>query len=293
MKNLALKIVALLLLVFLFSSCEKYKKEIEQLKFSQDSIQLVVGERDNVILDYVGSMNEIQFNLDSIKEVQKLVNMSFAAGDENKVSEKDRIVKDILLINEMLNKNKDMVAALQRKLKASNIKSSELEIMLQNYVIKIQEKDSEIALLNDQLKKMKVDISNLNVKIEELASESTQKTMLIESQKDEMNTVYYCFGTKEELLANNVIEKTGGFIGIGKTIKVKTDINNAYFNKEDQRKFSEVVLMAKSAKLLTIHLDGSYQFNTTEDEVVKSITIDNAAEFWKVSKYMIILVEQE
>ena len=287
-----LKMATLLMVVVLIASCQKYKKEIVQLNSSKDSIQGVADVRNNQVLDYIISFNEIQQNLDSIKKVQKILDVNMSGGfNENQKTEKERILDDIAMINNLLNQNKSIVASLQKKLKDSNLKSKELEQMIQSYVLQIEEKDGEIAKLNIELANLKIDISGLNQKIEVLAEESTVKSATIEIQKDQMNLAYYCFGTKDELEENGVIEKTGGFLGIGKTIMVKADFNHDYFTKIDQRNFSEVVIMAPEAKLLSIHPENSYHF-TSNEKLVENLTIDQPNEFWKASKYLIILVKQ-
>lgn len=287
------KVIAILLVIITFSSCKKYKKEIEQLSMSKDSIQNIVDTRNDQILDYIISFNEIQQNLDSIKQVQKMLDLNLnEVNSENRKTEKDQIINDIALINNLLNQNKSLVASLRKKLKESNLRSKELEQMIQNYALQIQQKDVEIAELNGELNRLKIDISNLNEKIDELAVESMQKSETIENQKDQMNEAYYCFGTKDELLENNVIEKAGGFLGMGKTIKIKADFNHEYFSKVDKRNFAEIVLMAKSAKLLSVHPETSYHFTTNDKEVIENLIIDQPSEFWKATKYLIILVEQ-
>lgn len=278
--------------VVILSSCQKYKKEIEQLNVSKDSIQGIVDERNNQVLDYIISFNEIQQNLDSIKQVQKIVGMELNSTDvESQVSEKERIINDIARINNLLNQNKKMVAVLQKKLKESNLKSKELEQMIQRLVLQVEEKDQEIALLNNEVAKLKIDISELNQRIDVLAEESAHKSSTILEQQDKMNQAFYCFGTRDELIEHGVIEKTGGFLGIGKTVKVKTDFNHSYFTTVDQRQFKEVMLMAPKARLLTVHADSSYHFTGTE-KLVENLVIDDADAFWKMTNYLIVLVEQ-
>ena len=290
--NLNVKLVSLAIVLLTFASCKKYKKEIVELNQSRDSIQNIVDTRNDQILDYIISFNEIQQNLDSIKKIQKVLDVSMKQGIvENGKTEKNRILEDIALINNLLNQNKSMVASLKKKLKESNLKINELEQMIQSYVIQIQEKDQEIAALNGELGKLKIDISNLNQRINELSEESSQKSEVIEDQTNKMNEVYYCFGTKDELLENNVIEKTGGFLGIGKTVQIKPDFNLKYFSQVDKRTFSEIILMTKTAKILSLHPDSSYHFNTT-DELVENLMIDQPDAFWETTKYLVILVEQ-
>lgn len=272
------------------SSCQKYKREIESLNNSKDSIQSVVSQRDASILEYVGSMNEINDKLDSIKQVQKLVKVELTSNSELEQSQKDKILNDLALLNNLIEQNKKAIASLQSKLKKSDMRVAELEKMLENLNSQIEEKDVEIAGLSAQLEKMKIDISSLNEKIGELNAESQNKSVTIEQQKNEMNTAYYCFGTKDELIANNIVEKTGGVIGLGKTLRMKKDFNKEYFMKVDIRKFNEVVLGAKKAEFVSTHTEGSYHF-VGEEKNIEKLVIDNATDFWSASRYMVIVVD--
>lgn len=294
MKNLnqiSLKISAILLVLVFFASCQKYKREIVSLNTSKDSIQKVVNARNDKILDYVASFNQIQGRLDSIKRIQKVLNVNLSDPNrEVQQSEKDKIIEDINLINNLLTENKKQIASLQSKLKKSNLRIAELEKMIVNYQKQVEEKDAEIVDLHSQLEKMKIDISQLNQKVTVLTDESQQKSETIQQQKDEMNTAWYCFGSKDELIKNNVVEKIGGFVGLGKTVKIKSGFNRDYFKKVDIRNFPEVMLMVKKAQLISVHPDGSYHFKGTEKSV-ENLVIDKPDEFWKASKYMVILVE--
>jgi predicted nucleic acid-binding Zn-ribbon protein len=289
--QLFVKISAILLVIVFFASCQKYKREIVSLNTSKDSIQKVVNERNDKILDYVASFNEIQGNLDSIKRIQKILNVNLSDPNrEVQQTEKDKIIEDINQINNLLNENKKMVASLKSKLKKSNLRIAELEKMVLNYQKQIEEKDAEITELNSQLEKMKIDISQLNQQVTVLSDESQKKSETIKQQKDEMSVAWYCFGSKDELIKNNVIEKAGGFVGLGKTMKMKSDFNHDYFKKIDIRDFSEVVLMVKKAQLISVHPDGTFHFTGTEKSV-ENLVIDNPEEFWKASKYLVVLVE--
>lgn len=296
MKNVnihPLKIAAFLLVLISLTSCKKYKNQIELLNVSKDSIQSIADNRNDQIMDYIVSFNDIQQNLDSIKRIQKVLDISLSEGNvENQRSQKDQILNDIAILNNLLNQNKSLIASLRKKLKDNDLKNKELEELIQSYVLQVQEKDTEIAELNNQLGKLKIDISNLNQRIDELAAESVEKTNTIEGQKDQMNEAFYCFGTKDELIANKVVEKSGGFLGMGKSVRIMADFNHDYFTKVDQRNFTEIILMSKKATLLSVHPETSYRFITNEEEIIEKLIIDQPAEFWKASIYLIVIVEQ-
>ena len=290
MKNLLL-----VLSVVVLVSCGQHKKEIARMQSKQDSIAALNVQKDNSILEFIGAMNEIQSNLDSIKTVEKIVSVQTAPGTELKAEAKKRIIEDIAQINKLLEKNKELVNSLQGKLRNSNLKIAELEKMIDNLTKQVGDKDAEIAVLKQDLEKLHVDVAGLNQKIVTITSENEaaikEKNQTIEAKTNELNTAYYAFGIKKELTEKNVIEKEGGVLGMGKTLKMKKDFNRDYFMKIDIREFKQLPLNTKKAKLVSYHPDGSYHFTMTAKKTVENLVIDKPEEFWKASKYLLIVVE--
>lgn len=285
--------VLFVLSVVILASCG-HKKEIARMQAKQDSISQLGVQKDNTILQYIGAMNDIQMNLDSIKTLEKIVTVQAAPGTEVKAEAKQRILEDIAQINSLLQKNKELVKALQGKLRNSNMKVAELEKMIELLNKQIADKDAEVADLKTQLEKLNMDVASLNQKVETITKESEQtikaKNEVIDAKTNELNTAYYGFGTKKELETKNVIEKEGGVLGMGKTLKMKKDFDASFFMKVDIRQFNQLPLNTKRAKLVTVHPAGSYHFSGT-DKKVESLVIDKPEEFWSTSKYLLIVVE--
>ena len=288
-----MKKLLFVLSVMVLVSCGQHKKEIARMQAKQDSISQLGVQKDNSILEFIGAMNEIQTNLDSVKSIQKLVSVQTAPGTELKADAKKKIVEDIRMINQLLQKNKDLVKSMQGKLDRSNVKVKELQNMIELLNKQMTEKDGELARLNTEMENLHVNVAGLNQKIETITKETDAtikaKSQTIEEQTNALNTAYYAFGTKKELVEKNVIEKEGGVLGVGKVVKLKKDFNRDYFMKIDIREFKQLPLNTKKAKLVTIHPDKSYHW--TGVKTVESIVIDNPEEFWKSSKYLLIVVE--
>lgn len=241
-----------------------------------------IGKQDSSIQSFITGFNEIQDNLDEIKRKEKIVS-EVSKDPEARKSKEQQIVDDIQSIYDMMNKNKQRLASMRSKLKESNKNNDELEKFITRLTAEIEQKDSQINDLKSQLEKMNVEMTNLNLNYEEATQESAVKT-------EKLNTAFYAFGTSKELIKNNVLTKEGGFIGMGKTAKVKDDFNKGYFTKIDISVFSEVVLSAKKAKLITMHPIGSYKFEGSEGKAEKLVIL-NSEEFWSASKYLVIVVE--
>ena len=256
---------------------------------AEDSLTAVSGgqsvrieKQDSSIQSFIRGFNEIQDNLDEIKQKEKIVS-EMSKDPESRKSKEQQIVDDIQSIYDIMNKNKQRLASMKSKLKDSNKRNDELEKFISRLTVEIEQKDAQINDLKGQLEKMNVELTNLNLNYEEATQESAVKT-------EKLNTAYYAFGTSKELIKNNVLTKEGGFIGMGKTAKMKSDFNKAYFTKVDASVFTEIVLSAKKAKLVTTHPAGSYKIEGAEGKAEK-LVITNAEDFWSASKYLVIVVQ--
>jgi hypothetical protein len=279
--------------VVVLVSCGQHKNEIAQMQARQDSITQVAEQKNNTILVFIDEMNEIQTNLDSIKAIEKIISVEKASSVELKAGAKQRIAEDIAQINDLLQKNKALVKSLTNKYKASNVKIAELETTIVNMNNRLADKDTDIANLTAELEALHINVTNLNQQIETITAESAktikEKEQAFEEQANVMNTAYWAFGTKKELAEKNVIEKEGGVLGMGKTLALKKDFNRDYFQKIDIREFKQITLNAKKAVLLANHPANSYHLTGTK--TVEALVIDKPTEFWKTSKYLVVVVE--
>lgn len=290
------KLLVLVLTVVIFSSCHNYKKDAERLMFVKDSLQQEAAYRDSTIVGFLNDFSEIQANLDSIKKIEKLVTVQSSSGRELNSTQKQMILEDIALLNELIQKNKQLTASLQNKLKDANFKIGnfektvkELQMMVGKLEVQNQEKDAEIIVLKEDVRKLNIDISSLNEKIAAVETEIQQKSQTIDAQTTALNKAYYAFGTVKELRENGILEKSGGFIGIGRTPVIKEDFNRDYFTEIDIRNFDYLRLMAKKAKLISVHPEGSYHF--TGEKSADTLFVDVPSEFWKVSKYLVVVTD--
>lgn len=286
MKTLKLIVVAAVIAASsLFTvSCGTGEKEANPLA---DSLANVNGnlngqlsEKEVALQEFVNSFNEIQENLNAIKEKEKIVTASSQSGDVK--SKEETIKEDIQAIYDLMAKNKNRIGSLSKKLKNANSKIAGLEQMIANLQAQIDSKDGEIADLKAQLESKNIELSNIVMNLENVEAESSAKTAKI-------NSVFYAFGTSKELKEKNVITKEGGFIGMGKSTKLKDDFNKDYFTKIDASLITSINIGAKKAKIITSHPSSSYKL--VGDKTVEKIEILNTEDFWSNSKYLVIITE--
>lgn len=279
-------------------SCNKMKEENARLKAKNDSLLALGYQKDTTVMEFVRAFNEIQSNLDSIKMKENIIGQSTKGGTEVQASAREQITGDINAIYQMLQKNRATVASLQKKLKASNTKNTELEAMIANLEKSIAEKDAEIAQLKDQLAKLNIKVTDLgnqvtalNTNVENLSAENKAKQQAIEEKTAALNTAYYVVGTTKDLKDKKVIDKTGGFIGIGRTKTVSPEFDKSNFTKVDITTFTELPINKKKAVLLSNHPAGSYKLQANDKKIIEKLVILNYNDFWSRSKYLVVAAD--
>lgn len=289
-------VIVFCLALFAFSSCHNYKKDVEQLQIQRDSISQEAAVKDSSIVEYLNDFNEILSTLDSIKTLEKIVTVKSARGKEMNYRQKKMILEDITLLNELIQENKEQITNLQKKLNRANYKIgtlnstiAELERMVNNLDKQVEDKDTEIVALAKEVDKLTKNITVLNEKITVIETESAAKTSTIQKQTLELNQAYYAYGSIKELLENGVVARSGGLAGIGRSTTMKEDFNRDYFTEVDIRDFDYIPLMVKKAEVVSVHTAGS--FHITGDKTADTLFIDNKAEFWKASKFLVIVTK--
>jgi hypothetical protein len=107
-----------------------------------------------------------------------------------------------------------------------------------------------------------------------------------------MNKAFYTIGTYKELKAKGLLTKEGGFIGLGKTESLTGNFPDNSFVQIDITETKSISVNSKSAKLISDHPAGSYEFIRDKDKKIQSIEIKDPALFWKVSKYAVVEISK-
>lgn len=244
-------------------------------------LELENSMKDSVINESLAFFNEIKANLEAIG-IQRDKIRELSDNPELEADDKQWILEEIRRINYLREDNARLVKRLNSQLDKSNLRIKELEIMVESLMKDIQWKDEQIALLQEELERMDQQYSVLFDAYQEQA-------VVVDNLRDKLNTVYYAYGTTEELESNKIISTKNGFIGIGRRLELRKDFNSDYFTKTDATKKTSINIRGKNVRLLTDHPTNSYTL--TENATGTNLTIKDASEFWKISKYLVVLVD--
>jgi DNA repair exonuclease SbcCD ATPase subunit len=238
------------------------------------------AQKDSMINESLAFFSEIQSNLSSIELKKDEIRIK-STDSEFTADDKTWILEQIKQINFLRQENAKKVKALSDQLKKSGLKINQLDAMVQGLLQSIQEKEEQISILEN-------DLVSLDKAYARLFDAYQEKAVLVEELTEEINTVYYSYGTEEELVKNKVIDRKNGFIGIGKSIKLMDNFNQKYFAKIDLTEEKELFIEGSELKFITDHPSSSYSLSPSGKNT--KIKISNPREFWKVSRYLVIVV---
>jgi chromosome segregation ATPase len=282
------KILLFAVATVLAASCTQTGKNgtIEQADERIDSMQRVLDQKDNEINDMMSTFNEIQEGFRLIEADEEKVTLAKAGEGAN---QPEQIRQSMKNIQERMKRNKELIAKLQRQVREGSSRSTELKKMVENFTQELEEKNKELQELRAELEQKNIHIAELdktvaelNTNVTELKEEANRNAETISNQDKELHTVYYVFGTKKELKANNIYQS-------GDVLK-KDNFNKNYFTKADMRVDKEIKLCSKSAKILTTHPAGTY---TLQQDAQKQyiLRITNPEKFWSTSRYLVVMVK--
>ena len=255
----------------------------------QDSINTANAEKDSLMQ----LMGDIADGMQQIKELEDIVSVNNLNGETP--DRKKQLRDDIVLIQQSINKHKQRLAELERRLKQSTNYNTTMQKSIANLKAQLDEQQKTINGLTDQLAAAHIQIKNLNQSVDSLNTvtkavtrekeAAVQETKQLTHEVDNLNTCYYVIGSKKELKANKIIET--GFLR--KTKILEGDFEMSYFTKADRRTLGDIPLHSNKAQLMTNHPKDSYEI--VDNGNVKTLHIKDAHRFWEKSNFLVVKVD--
>jgi predicted nucleic acid-binding Zn-ribbon protein len=286
MKKLVLLSMAAFALIF-SSSCVKNSSEYKKLQAERDSLALADTKNSGEMDEMLSLLNEVQDNFKSIKTAENYLAVQSNSSGELAPTTKQKIESDMKFVTETLDKNRQKIAELEKKLKGSAVQSAQLQQLVTGLRQELEQKTMALVALNDELERknqqiteLSANVGNLSKDVQDLRVQSNSQQQTITQQQKVITTVYYCFGTSSELKKQQILVND----------QLGPNFNRDYFIKVNDFKTLQVIpLMAKKGKLVSKHPDGSYEFVKDANNQVELRILD-PANFWSLTKYLVVLV---
>ena len=308
MKRTFITYLSLVILAPLFLlSCNQNK--IKQLEAENQELRQEKTVQDSLLTDFMETFNAFETNLAEIRERESLVSVN-ANNPEFRTEGKERVIEDMSLINDLLDRNRAIIDSLEQKVAANEGSLGEFRRMVTRLKQQLAEKDGEVATLKDQLVAMNFEVESLNRRVDtldrsnrnlarlsetqsqELAMQEEQLRIqeeLMARQQREMQTAYFVTGSARDLKEKNVLTREGGFIGIGGVKKLKDDFAQDPFTQIDITEIRTIPIDTKKAQIITQHPSDSYVLNE-DDKRIQTLEITDPERFWSSSKYLVVVL---
>jgi hypothetical protein len=275
--------------ILLITSCNPNQNELERLQQENDSLRTSVQNTNENISSYFSDLNEIENNLQIIKDKEDLITQQATRDVELGLSQQDRINEDIKVIGDLMEKNRLLIANLNNRIRNADSRIEGFEQMVERLNQTIEEKEIEIQLLRDQLANMNLRVDFLSARVDTLERLAQERREKIEQQNQTMNTAWYAIGSAKELRENNIISREGGFLGLGRTDILNPELNQDFFTRIDITRDFKITIIGTDPKIITSHPSGSYVITDENDE--KYLEILDADLFWSTTRYLVVQVK--
>ncbi len=288
-----MKHFAFLLVFGVLFSCTNSETELAALQEAEDA-QLKKDSIENILVE---TMDEINKNLETIREKQGLISLN--SSSEN-ISKKTQILENISMINSLIDDNRRKIDELTIQARQLGKEKNAMSRIAEQTRQRIIKQEEEINSLKAQLEQESFKVADLNKKVSEmqadneaLAAELTSMTEGNQKLDSDLNKAWFAYGTYDELKEKELVEKKGGVLGVGKKEALSQSFfkNKSYFTEFDIRSTKTIPIHGKKPKLISFHPENSYELKSNPDnDQYSQILIKNPEEFWSTSRFLVVEV---
>jgi hypothetical protein len=283
MKMNAFSIVALSMVLALSSCADIENAEIKRLSEVNKSLEAELESRSQSVESLLQGLEIVQEDMRDISIREGLLEGKTVSEAELARSPQEQIMEDIGLVDGLIQKSRDRIEALEMKVKRSDGKLYEFERVIANLKLDLLDKENDLVIFKENLVAMEENYATL---LEDYQAQS----ILTGMQDIALHRAYFAYGSKDELIEGEVVQKTGGVLGVGKTWELKDDFNKEYFTEVDIRTIDRIPLSSEKVELLSQHPNDAYEL-VMENKLVKELRITDADRFWSGSRYLAMMVE--
>jgi len=284
-------------------SCNHNK--VKELEVKNTELTQQLQDRDSSLNSYLATITDIEDNLDAIKEKQNLITANTSDNPEMTVDIREKLLNDLIAINDLMSLNKEKIEKLQQITKNSSFQIKEFKNMVAKLNKKLAEKDQEVESLNSKVKELAFrnqtladNVTLLNIKVDTLQAINTSQRMKIEDQEkliahnmSELSAGFVATGTAKELEEKHIITKEGGILGIGAVTRLNEEVDKDNFLQIDINKTQTIPLMVKKARLITDHPADSYKLEQSKNgDLFSNLVITDPKRFWNTSRFLVVRV---
>ena len=268
-------LLSLVIVAMLFAACSNQKTDASQGE--NDSTAVVEKLEQEEVDNMVEIINAMSAAMDSIQIQEKMI-FNMQEG-----TPKNQVIAKLKAFQELLASKQAEIDKLNIENKSQKNTIANLKKMVAFLQGELDTKSKQIAEMVELMEKKDASISSLRYNLNEKEKEANYLMDQNYEQDQQLNTVYYIIGTKDELKEKGLMK--GGFLS--KKRADYANIDKSYFIKRDMRGLDKIDIDSKKAKIITEKPASSYTL-TKNDNGTTTLTITDKEAFWKASPFLII-----
>jgi chromosome segregation ATPase len=284
--SIILGILVVVAVIEIISVNKNYKRQKEvntNLASENQRLNGNLVERDSLMNDLMATFDQIENDLNVVKQKRNIISIQ-SNDPEFRKDKKQAILKDIQMMNSLLDESKTRIASLSKKLKDSGIKIAGLEEKINSLTVALEARDADINNLKKFLEEKDFQMAEMNKNLDSMQVVQVKSQNVIKEQESEINKAYFVYGTYKDLKEKGLLVKEGGLI---KKKSLQENLDNKYFTQININEVKTIPIHSKKAHLITEHPTNSYNL-VEENGEIAYLEIENPKEFWKISKYAVV-----
>jgi len=276
-------------LILTLASCSNQTEQYDKLKADYATLQQQVEEKDKLVSELLVTLASIEKNLSLIRAKENLIDAGSIRTDEVPPDVQLRVMREIKDLAGVLGENYNRLASLKEELRRSGVKMNAFRQTVDALNEAILTKEDQIDTLKMHLVEMNYEIDELEYLVSSLETVDSIRQGIIEDQRADLNRAWLAVGNEKELIDKGVVEKTGGILGIGSTLRLKGDPNEKHFNEVDVTSFGSVAFRGKKPRVVTPHPQDSYLIERSKTD--NQLSIADPDEFWSSSRILVLVTK--
>lgn len=271
-------------------------KKKEALTEDVQRLEKKATQKDLVFEELLGLIDDVESQIDDILERENIV---LQHGEQIQQGQKERIAKEIQMIDDLILRSAIDIQKLNDQLRASGLKMNHFQKKVNGLQADLKDRVQEIVSLKEDLVAKDEALAFLINEKDSLQSQTkayvgeiSQKNFQIDqltALNTELNKGYLAVGTFNELKDKGVVRKEGGFLGVlGRKKTLQEDASLTAFMAVDKREVSRLRFEANELELISEHPSDSYAIVPGETDRIKVLEITDPDAFWQISQYLVI-----
>ncbi len=258
-KPTAYALVVAVLVLFVSSAIlwQKYSTastDYTAMKLSQDAAQARYGEALNAIAEIQDSLA----TLGGGDATRPLLPGSPAAERGLSLLKGREALDRIALIKAGIQRTKQRIAELERRVHLGGVKLAGLEHVIRNLKAGVAQREAVIATLTGRVDSLKTQVVDLGTQVAQTHGTIADQAQTIERQRHEMGTVLYVIGDRSTLTRQGLVVENGGLLGFGKTLQPSGTVHDSLFTAIDTDAESIIPIPAARARVISGQPTSSY-----------------------------------